>query len=203
MFIAVEGPDGAGKTTLVQLLEGRLRAAGHDVVTVREPGGTPVAEGARRLVLDPEHRMDAPAELFLMLAARADLVSKVIRPALAAGSVVLADRFALSTIAYQAHGRGLPEVDVARAIDLATGGLRPTLTIVLDVAPETARARLAHGNPLDRMEREDDEFRARVATAFRSAVGPGLVHVDADGPAALVGEAAWATVSAGFTESHS
>src|SRR6266850_2700138 len=114
-LIAIEGPEGAGKTTLARRLAQRLRKAGVDILEVREPGGTPVAEAARRLALDPALEVSPVAELFLMLAARADLVSKVIRPALNAGRVVLTDRFDLSTEAYQVEGRGLPREAVLEA----------------------------------------------------------------------------------------
>jgi dTMP kinase len=107
-FIVVEGPEGAGKTTLVKRLVARLVPLGLDVVEVREPGGTPVAEAARRAALDAELDAAPLSELFLMLAARADLVTKVIRPALEANKIVISDRYDLSTLAYQIAGRGLP-----------------------------------------------------------------------------------------------
>ena len=111
-FIVVEGPEGAGKSTLVRWLGATLRTEGGDVLTVREPGGTPLAEAARKLALKSRHERAIGADLFLILAARADLVDRVIRPALANGRVVIADRFGLSTIAYQVAGRGLPRADV-------------------------------------------------------------------------------------------
>src|SRR5438876_86302 len=122
LFIVVEGPEGAGKSTLVRWLAARLRADGRRVVAVRQPGGTPVAEAARKLALRFPHAVAPAAELFLFLAARADLVHHVIRPALEEGQVVVADRFDLSTIAYQVAGGGLPSAEVAQAIRLATGG---------------------------------------------------------------------------------
>ena len=115
-------------------------ARGARSLVVREPGGTPLAEEARRLVLDPALDLGAAAELFLMLVARADLVHHVVRPALARGTTVLADRFDLSTRAYQIGGRGLPEPDVVAANRIATGGLAPDLVVVLDVAPDVGRA---------------------------------------------------------------
>lgn len=192
MFAVVEGPEGAGKTTLVARLAERMRAGGRRVVTVREPGGTPVAEAARRLVLMSKHAVSHEAELFLILAARADLVARIIRPALEAGSWVLADRFSLSTVAYQVHGRGLDEAAVQAANRLATGGLQPDVTLVLDVAHEvsTARQRRRRRGP-DRLEREPGGFHERVFLAFRNAAGPGVVHIDGSGPIAEVEEAAW------------
>src|SRR2546426_11018118 len=113
-FIVVEGPEGAGKSSLVRWLAGRFLADGRPVVTVREPGGTPAAEAARKGVLRFPHDLAPAAELFLFLVARADVVHKVIRPALAAGEVVLADRFELSTPAYQGGGGGVPNDEVGR-----------------------------------------------------------------------------------------
>lgn len=195
VFIAVEGPDGAGKTTLVRSLRRRLRRAGRSVVTVREPGGTPGAEAARRLVLDGA-RWTPAAELFLMLAARAELVRNVIQPALDRGAVVLSDRYELSTFAYQVGGRGLPRARVAEANRLATNGLRPSLTVVLDVPAATGRRRQrAAGKRADRMEREGAAWHARVARAFRAARGPGVVHVDATADADQVGQRVWQVVS--------
>src|SRR2546430_13472047 len=140
LFVGVEGPEGAGKSTLVRWLAARLRADGRRVMAVRQPGGTPVAEAERKLALQFPHEVAAVAELFLFLAARADLVHHVIRPALEEGQVVVADRFDLSTIAYQVAGGGLPAEDVAHAIRLATGGLVPDVTLVLDVPVEGGRA---------------------------------------------------------------
>ncbi|MBI4503259.1 MAG: dTMP kinase [Gemmatimonadetes bacterium] len=178
-FIAIEGPEGAGKTTLAQRLASRLRNAGADVLEVREPGGTPVAEAARRLALDPDLEMSPLAELFLMLAARADLVSRVIRPALASGRVVITDRFDLSTEAYQVAGRGLPRKAVLEANRLATGELKPHLTIVLDLPDGVGEARqAAAGKPKDRMEREAAGWHARVGRVFAGASGPAVIHID-------------------------
>src|SRR2546425_1386405 len=127
VFIVVEGPEGGGKSTRVRWLAARLRADGRRVVAVRQPGGTPVAEAARKLALQFPHEVAPVAELFLFLAARADLVHHVIRPALDEGQVVVADRFDLSTMAYQVAGAGLPAAEVAQAIRLATGGVVPAV----------------------------------------------------------------------------
>jgi dTMP kinase len=195
-FLVLEGPEGAGKTTLAATLTARARGTGSTVVAVREPGGTTTAEAARAIVLDHTHATGPEAELLLMLAARADLVRKVIRPALEAGSLVIADRFDLSTRAYQVAGRGLPADLVAAANKIATGALEPDLTLVLDVAPEAGRARqAAAGKVRDRMETEGNDFHARVAAAYLAASGPGVRHLNAELPADRLAEAAWAELA--------
>ena len=196
-FAVIEGPEGAGKSTLVRWLGSELRAEGRDVLTVREPGGTPLAEAARKLALKSRHERAFGAELFLFLAARADLVERVIRPALENGQVVIADRFGLSTMAYQVAGRGLPRADVEAALRVATGGLSPDLTLVLDVPVAVGRERQqAAGKVQDRIEREDDTFHTRVREAYRSASGPGIAHIDASQSKKAVQEAAWREVAA-------
>ncbi|MEX2157078.1 MAG: dTMP kinase [Gemmatimonadales bacterium] len=196
-FVVVEGPEGAGKSTLVRWLGTELRAEGRDVLTVREPGGTPIAEAARKLALKSRHDRAFAAELFLFLAARADLVERIMRPALADGQIVIADRFGLSTIAYQVAGRGLPLADVAAALRVATGGLTPDLTLVLDIPVAVGRERQrTAGKVRDRIEREDDAFHGRVREAYRTASGPGIVHIDASQPKKAVQQAAWREVAA-------
>lgn len=196
-FVVVEGPEGAGKSTLVRWLGSTLRAEGREVLTVREPGGTPLAEAARKLALKSRHERAFAAELFLFLAARADLVERVIRPALAQGQLVIADRFGLSTIAYQVAGRGLPRPDVEAALRVATGGLSPDLTLVLDIPVAMGRERQrSAGKVRDRIEREDDQFHTRVRDAYRSASGPGIVHIDASQSKKAVQDAAWREVAA-------
>jgi dTMP kinase len=196
-FVVVEGPEGAGKSTLVKWLGAELRAAGRDVLTVREPGGTPIAEAARKLALKSRHDRAFASELFLFLAARADLVERIMRPALAEGQIVVADRFGLSTIAYQGAGRGLPLADVEAALRIATGGLTPDLTLVLDIPVAVGRERQrTAGKVRDRIEREDDAFHGRVLEAYRTATGPGIVHIDASQPKKAVRQAAWREVAA-------
>ena len=197
LFVAVEGPEGAGKTSLARALAARLVADGRQVVSVREPGGTPVAEAARKVALKFPHEMAPAAELFLFLAARADLVEKVIRPALAAGQVVLADRFDLSTMAYQVAGGGLPAAAVAEANRLATTGLVPDITLVLDVPVDVGRQRQRAARKVqDRFERQDDAFHRRVLEAYRRAQGPGVVHLDGTQSKQAVLDAAWREVLA-------
>lgn len=191
-FLVIEGTEGAGKSTLAAGLAARFRAVGADPLQVREPGGTTVAERIRALLLDPAHPIEAVSELFLFLAARTDLVARVIRPALDAGRVVLADRFQLSTEAYQCGGRGLDRSLFLQANRAATGGLQPDLTLVLDLPPDQGLARIrVSGQALDRIERAGPEFHARVAAVFRNATGPGIVHVDATLPPDQVLLAGW------------
>ena len=156
MFVTFEGPDGSGKTTQVNMLEGHLRTAGCTVLTTREPGGTSIGESIRQLLLlDMAHnKMHARTEALLFNAARAQLIEEEIRPALAAGKIVLCDRFADSTLAYQGYGRQQDREELERLIEYATGGLGPDLTVYLDLPPEKGlRRKLArHLNRLDVLE---------------------------------------------------
>jgi dTMP kinase len=167
-LIVFEGPEGAGKSTQLARVADWLRASGVEVVTLREPGGTPLGDEIRRLLLDADHDVDERAEALLFMASRAQLVATRIRPAMSEGSVVLLDRFFLSTYAYQVAGRGLA-ADVIRAANAAaTGGLVPDLTILLSLAPETGLTRVGQRGTHDRMERADAAFHARVGAAFAS-----------------------------------
>jgi dTMP kinase len=196
-FIVVEGPEGAGKSTLTRWLSAQLLAEGRRVLTVRQPGGTPIAEAARKLALKSKHEITPAAELFLFLAARADLVDRVVRPALDDGQVVVADRYDLSTLAYQVAGRGLPRAEVEAALRLATGGLVPDLTLVLDVPVAVGRERQRRAQKeQDRIEVQDDAFHERVREAYRTAAGPGIVHIDASRSKQAVQDAAWREVQA-------
>ena len=196
-FVAVEGPEGAGKTTLAAALAREFRAGGVEPELVREPGGTPIAEQVRRILLDPAHSVGPVTELFLFLAARAELVATVISPALAAGRIVVADRFQLSTEAYQCGGRELDRRLVSDANRAATGGLQPDLTLVLDLPPELGFTRIRQsGQSLDRIEQAGRAFHDRVAEVFRNATGPGIVHLDATQLPEQVLRVAWSEVGA-------
>ena len=204
LFLSFEGVEGSGKTTQAARLADRLRALGREVLVVREPGGTPLAEEARRLVLEPALDPGPAAELFLYLVARADLVRRVIRPALERGAVVVADRFDLSTRAYQIGGRQLPEAAVLEANALATGGLAPDLVLVLDLPPEIGAARQsAAGKVRDRMELEDRGFHHRVAEAFRAAGGGAIVHLRADRSPESVHADVWDALTRRFPQTFS
>ena len=169
VFVVLEGGDGAGKSTQLRRLVEALRAAGHDVVSTREPGGTTLGERVRELVLDPAHGpVDPRTEALLFAAARAAHVEQLIRPALAAGRSVVCDRFADSSAAYQGAGRGLGVERVAELSDWAAAGLRPDLTVLLDVPAGTGRARRAarDGSAGDRLESEPDTFHDTTRQAF-------------------------------------
>ena len=187
LFLAFEGVEGSGKTTQVRLLSELLAARGRAPVVAREPGSTPLGERVRATVLmDVELAVPARSELFLMLAARAAFVDQVVRPALAEGRVVIADRFELSTLAYQGGGRGLPADEIAACNRVATGGVSPHATVLLELDPEEgARRQRAAGMDPDRMERAGAEFHGRVAAAYREMAGrvAGIVRVDAGAPA--------------------
>lgn len=161
-FITLEGVDGSGKSTQASLLVERLRQEGREVVALREPGGTPISEKIRALLLDPENaEMADECELLLYEASRAQLVREVIEPALLRGAIVVCDRFYDSTHAYQHGGRGLSDALVSRANELGCCGLSPDVTLVLDIDPAAALAR-ATAQGADRLEAEGLAFQRRV-----------------------------------------
>jgi dTMP kinase len=172
-FITFEGTEGSGKSTQIQLLADWLRERGREVITLREPGGTPIGEETRHLLKHSEANRDMTpeAELLLMNASRAQLVREVIRPALAAGTVVLCDRFYDSTTAYQGYGRELDRESVKAVIDFAVGDCRPDLTLLLNVPVAVSEARRAsrdeqEAGPRDRFEEAERSFFERVESGY-------------------------------------
>jgi dTMP kinase len=190
MFFSIDGGDGSGKSTQIELLSQWLTEQGHHVVTCRDPGSTPLGEAIRDLLL---HRHDLAigrrAEMLLYMAARAQLVAEVIRPALLAGKLVITDRYLLANVAYQGYGGGLDVPTLWEVGRAATAGLMPSLTIVLDLPAEVAARRI--GGNLDRMEMRGLEFHRRVREGFlteaRRESGK-IVVVDASRPIEAVQE---------------
>ncbi|MGY2753519.1 dTMP kinase [Thermostichus sp. MS-CIW-21] len=193
MFITLEGGEGVGKTTQQALLAERLQREGYACVSTREPGGTALGEALRELLLhgDP---LTPLAELFLYAADRAEHVQKCILPALAAGQVVVCDRFTDSTLAYQGYGRGLDLEKIRQLNHLATGGLQPHLTLWLDLPPEVG---LARSGLADRLEQERLEFHRRVHQGFQAlaaAEPQRIVRIDAEGSPLEVAARIWSVV---------
>ncbi len=167
-FISLEGGEGAGKSTLLTGLRATIEQHGFTLVQTREPGGTQLGEAARAIVLDPAQRgLTAEAELLLMFASRAQLVREVIAPALDTGQWVLCDRFADASYAYQGGGRGQPVERIAELERWACAGLKPDLTLLLDLPVATGRARAAGRGEADRIEVEADAFFERIRSTYR------------------------------------
>ena len=164
----MEGVDGSGKTTQLQLTARYLLQCGYDLVTTREPGGTRLAERIRNIVLDADAAINPRTEVMLYLAARAEHVETVIKPALAAGKVVLCDRFADSTMVYQGFVRGIEIAAVQALCEFAADSLQPELTILLDAAPEALLQRRADRGVRDRFEQEGLDFQKKVREGFLS-----------------------------------
>ena len=193
MFITLEGGEGVGKTTQQALLALQLRQAGYPCLCTREPGGTALGRALREILLhgDP---LTPLAELFLYAADRAEHVQKCILPALAAGQVVVCDRFTDSTLAYQGYGRGLDLEKIRQLNHLATGGLQPHLTLWLDLPPEVG---LARSGLADRLEQERLEFHRRVHQGFQTlaaAEPQRIVRIDAEGSPLEVAARIWSVV---------
>jgi dTMP kinase len=186
-LIVFEGAEGAGKTTQIRLLAERLTAARISCATVREPGGTPVGDAIRGILLHADEEITASTEALLFMASRAELIARGIMPSLDAGKVVLVDRFFLSTYAYQIFGRGLPEPEIRAANRLATAGLVPDLTLLLDVPASEGLGRADARGARDRMERSGDDFHQRVTNAFRQFADPAWQHSHPEcGPIKLI-----------------
>jgi dTMP kinase len=202
-FITFEGTEGSGKTTQISLLADRLRSMGHHVRTLREPGGTPIGEEIRHTLKHSpaNHAMTAEAELLMMNASRAQLVREIIRPALAAGEIVLCDRYYDSTTAYQGYGRQLDLQMVKNIIDVAVGETRPDLTLLFVVPQEVSEARRLARQPSlplpfkrDRIEEAGRSFFARVAQGYQAiaAAEPHRVRqFDATGDVSKIQAAIW------------
>ncbi len=185
-FITLEGGEGVGKTTNLEFVRGLIEDAGKRLRVTREPGGTPLAEKIRELLLDPAHKGMAPdCELLLMFAARAEHIDKLIRPALEAGEWVLCDRFTDATFAYQGAGRGLSKTRILELEAMVQGGLRPDLTLLLDVPVEIGLQRASDRSEPDRFEQEARDFFERVRQGYleRAAAEPERFRViDASRP---------------------
>jgi dTMP kinase len=198
-FVVLEGGEGAGKSRLLEALHERFAASGVAVETYREPGSTPLGERIRALINGEDGLDDDLAELLLFEAARAHLVSTKIRPALERGALVVCDRFTASSVAYQAYGRGLDRALVERANALATGGLEPDLTLLLDLAPEAGLARRHGEGGQTHFDALPLAFHRRVRAGYveLSAADPDRWHIiDATQPFDAVCGAAYAAIAA-------
>lgn len=207
IFITFEGPEGCGKSTQIAMLARRLREDGYVVQTTREPGGTPAGEAIRGILQHDTAGSDicAAAETLLFEASRAQLVCRVIRPALERGEIVLCDRFADSTTAYQGYGRGFDVETLLQLHNFALAGTWPVLTLLLDISVEDgfrrihARSARQGGEALDRMERESRDFHCRVTEGFRDMARrwpERLRRIDASGSVEDVHSAVWTLVKA-------
>ena len=199
-FVTVEGIEGAGKSTQMDVIRQYLEERGISVVMTREPGGAPLSEAVRTLLLDPDNRgMSSDTELLLVFAARAEHLHKVIRPALESGDWVLSDRFTDATFAYQGGGRGIEAARIAILEEWVQGRLRPDMTLLLDVPVETGMTRIAERGKPDRFEREDRQFFQRIRDSYlqRAAAEPQRIRlIDARAPVQQVSREALAAVSA-------
>jgi dTMP kinase len=194
VFVVFEGIDGSGKSTQVRYLQERLHQHGIEPLFVREPGGTPTGEQVRQILLDRPGEMEPLTELLLYEASRSELTRTVIRPALLEGRVVLADRFAMASLAYQGHGRGLSLALVEHLNKIATDGLEPSLTIILDVPVEIALGRKRRA--FDRLERAGHEFHERVRQGYRQLAQQTSHSVLIEGtkPATEIAAQIWTTI---------
>ena len=191
MFVTFEGSEGSGKSTQLRLLVDYLQAQGRDILVTREPGGTQIGEQVRDILHDVAHTaMTSEAEILLYSAARAQLVGQVIRPALAAGKLVLSDRYYDSTYAYQGYGRGLDLTMLRHVTQLATGGLKPDLTIFFDLSVERGLARrVAGGDEMNRMDKQQLAFYKRVYAGYQALIAAEPERwrvVDGDRPVAEI-----------------
>lgn len=166
-LIVFEGPDGSGKTTILEKINERIKDLGYPIMLVREPGGTSISEKIREIIIDKENNeMDSKTECLLFAASRAQLVEEKIKPALEAGKIVFCDRFVLSSLLYQGVGRGLGVNEVKKINDFATGGLKPDLTIFFNIDYKTALIRKRANFTADRLESEDFDFHKKIFDAY-------------------------------------
>jgi dTMP kinase len=203
-FISLEGIEGTGKTTQASFLAERLSKAGFDVVLTQEPGGTVIGNRIREILLLPDHKeMSFMTELLLYNAARAQLLSEKIGPALKDGKIVITDRFSDSTIAYQGYGRRIDPALITALDAIATGGIKPDLTLLFDLDIETGLRRNQKINKVDRLELEDIEFHQRVMKGFREIAKkdpPRVKIIDASTSLDKVREKTWEVVSTAMRE---
>lgn len=206
IFITFEGPDGAGKTSVLEALVPKLNKFGMELVTTREPGGVAIAEDIRSVILNPENTaMDDKTELLLYIAARRQHLKERIEPALAAGKLLLVDRFIDSSVAYQGFGRGLNVADIHWLNAYATDGLLPDLTLYFDIAVEEGLARIAKNrhHDVDRMDMETVEMHERVRQGYLTLLSEHperMVKIDASQPLEVVVDAAFALIVERFFE---
>ena len=194
LFVVLDGPDGCGKSTQAARLVKRLGEAGRPALHLREPGGTPAGERVRSILLDPGVTLGTATEVFLFMAARAQLVEQVLAPALREGKAVVCERWISSTIAYQGVAGGFGADNVAAMGVHAIGGIEPDLLVILDVAPETGLARVKRG--LDRMEKKGIEYHRRVRAGYLAtrSMFPRTAVVDASRQEDAVAADVWALV---------
>lgn len=204
IFISFEGPDGAGKTSVLQALLPQLEEFGREIVTTREPGGVAIAESIREVILDPQNTaMDDKTELLLYIAARRQHLKERVLPALEKGQLLLVDRFIDSSVAYQGFGRGLDAADIDWLNDFATDGLKPDLTLYFDIDVEEGLARIAHNKDryVDRLDMETVDMHERVRQGYLSILekeGQRMVKIDASQPLEVVVADALAVIKKRF-----
>lgn len=203
-FIAFEGPEGAGKSTQIELLAARLERAGITPIRTREPGGTPAGDRIRAVILDPDLEVDPLTEFLLYSASRAQLVRERVAPALEAGHTVISDRFAGASLAYQGYGRGLDRSFIRGLTQTVTRGVTPDLTLLLDIDVAEGLGRVARRGARDRLERADRAFHERVRAGFLEIADadPTWHLVRSDGPSARIAEQIWRLVARAHPALH-